>query len=207
MPMIDRSEVDQMSKFMTALNGMSAFDDSSAVAPVSEAVSRPSPIMGEGIAEMKSILERFYTATERVISEQEYDQPLREALATERTSTGARIGSWEIRLNESGKRTLYDVVNVLSGEALASDLLLYEAAYGLVRILNNGGKINSREALDLMRAERDYAGSVHDMALFKHRLIHNPDSPRVHVFEARYGDAKRRALSARDRVSDLADGR
>lgn len=206
MPSIERSEVDQMGKFMAALNGMSVPDESIAT-PMTETVSRPAPIMSEGASEMKSILERFYTVTDRVISEQNYDLPLREALATERTASGARIGSWEIRLNESGKRTLYDVVNVVSGDSLASDLLLYEAAYGLVRILNNGGKINSPDAIDLLRAEQDYAGSVHDMALFKHRLINNPESPRLHVFEARYGDAKRRALSARDRVCHLADGR
>lgn len=195
--MIDRAEVDQMAKFMAVMSPEAA--PSIPVAP------RPGD---PGIAEMKAILERFHTAADHVVTEASHDRELREALITESTGTGARIGSWEIRVHHSGNgaHKLYDVVNVLSNEPLASDLMLYEAARGLVRILNEGGRINSSDAIELLRAEQEYDTMVHDMILYKHRLTKTPDSPRVAVFEARYGDAKRRALQARDRVCRLAEG-
>jgi hypothetical protein len=194
--MIDRSEVTQMSKFMAALNG---------APPAASQNAAEGPVGDPAIAEMKTILERFHTATDRVVSEATYDRELREALVTEATENGARIGDWEIRVHPTGNRKLYDVVNIVSGSPLAVDLLLYEAARGLVRILNDGGRINSREAIELLRAEQEYDSMVHDMVLYKHRLTTSANSPRVSVFEARYGDAKRRALAARERVCRLAD--
>lgn len=197
--MIDRSEVNQMAKFMAALDNLP--ETTTNAVPTSARPGDPA------VAEMKTILERFHSATDQIITEASYDHELREALVTEVTETGARIGSWEIQVHLSGQHKLYDVVNVISGEPLAVDLLLYEAARGLVRILNEGGRINSTGAIELLRAEQEYGSRVHDMVLYKHRLTKNTASPRRTVFEARYGDAKRRAVLARERVCKLADGR
>ena len=197
--MIDRSEVDQMAKFMAALKGGS---ETTYATPSQSAAQ--TPVGDPAVAEMKTILERFHSATDQVVTEATYDRELREALVTEATEYGARIGSWEIRVHPIGNRKMYDVVNIVSGEPLAVELLLYEAARGLVRILNEGGRINSREAIELLRAEQEYDNMVHDMVLYKHRLRTNATSPRVTVFEARYGDAKRRAIAARERVCQLA---
>lgn len=191
--MIERSEVAQMAKFMQALDNPTPSEPTGAATGASD------------VAEMKAILERFYAAADHVVTEAVSDRPLREALVTEATTHGARIGAWEIRAHQSGRHTLYDVVSAASGQPLAAELLLYEAAHGLVRMLNNGGRINSPEAIELLRAEQEYGSRVHDMALFKHRLLRQPSSPRAAVFEARYLDAKRRATQARERVSQLVE--
>ena len=197
--MIDRSEVNQMAKFISALG---------AETTANPTVATTTALPGDpAVAEMKTILERFHTATDQIITEATYDHELREALVTESTDSGARIGSWEIQVHRSGQHKLYDVVNIVSGEPLAVDLLLYEAARGLVRILNEGGRINSVGAIELLRAEQEYGSRVHDMILYKHRLTKNATSPRRNVFEARYGDAKRRAILARERVCQLAETR
>jgi len=196
--MIDRSEVNQMAKFIAAMGGSGAETSSDNAKPA---------LANDSVAQMKVILERFYAAADNVVTEAPTDRVLREALVTEPTVNGARIGSWEIQVNHGGKYKQYDVINVLNGEPLAADLLLYEAAYGLVRILNEGGRINSADAIELLRAEQEYANRVQDMVLYRHRLEKSPTSPRVTVFEARYGDAKRRAALARDRVCKLADGK
>ena len=195
---MDRSEVNQMAKFMAALDS----------APEATSNAVPSTVRpgDPAVAEMKTILERFHAATDHIITEAAYDHELREALITEATDTGARIGAWEIQAHLSGQHKLYDVVSI-HGEPLAVDLLLYEAARGLVRILNEGGRINSYAAIELLRAEQDYSSRVQDMVLYKHRLTKNATSPRRSVFEARYGDAKRRAVLARERVCHLAETR
>jgi len=193
--LIDRREVEQMSKFLAAVDSPT------------EAGPAPSSGGDSGVAEMKAILERFHAAADNVLSEGSIDRELREALVTEPTNTGARIGAWEIRAHVSGSHRLYDVVNILTNQPLARDLLLYEAARGLVRILNEGGRINSGSAIELLRAEQEYGQLVQDMVLYKHRLTKQPNSPRRLVFEARYGDAKRRAVLARERVHKLSDMR
>lgn len=198
--MVERSEIDQMAKFMSALNGQAALPagDSVATAP------RPTD---SDTAQMKEILERFHAATDNILTEAPVDRELREALITEPTGTGARIGAWEIRVRETRQRKLYDVTHIVSGETLASGLSLYEAAHGLVRILNEGGRINCYTAIELLRAEQDYSGRLQDMVHYKYRLTNNPNSPRRTVLEARYGDAKRRAIAARDRVFKLSECR
>ena len=188
--MVERSEVEQMSKLMAALH-----------ANPSPAVDRniPTTTGDESVQAMKLILERFHSATDKVVADIE-DRELQEALLTESHGTGARIGNWEIHPHQSGKRRLYDVMHSTSGERVLADLMLYEAARRLVRILNGGGHLNSREAVDVLRTEQDYAGAIHDMVLFRHKLTRYPDSPRAPIFEARFDDAKRRALVARNRL-------
>lgn len=193
--MIDRRDVAQMAKFIAAL------DEPGAAETVTRGPGDP------GVAEMKVILERFHAAADNIITEAPIDRELREALITEPTTQGARIGPWEIRARTLRTHKLYDVVNILNNQPLASDLMLYEAAHGLVRMLNEGGRINSPAAIELLRAEQEYGQLVHDMVLYKHRLTKQPNSPRRPIFEARYGDAKRRALLARERVHRLAETR
>jgi len=196
--MVERSEINQMAKFMAALDTPARSSNSSTPAA-------SSPPGDPGVVEMKAILERFHAAADHVVAEAPYDRDLREALITETIDHGARIGSWEIRINERGRRKLYNVINAVNGEALAVDLMLYEAARGLVRILNEGGRINSRPVIELLRAEQEYGGLVQDMVLYRHRLTCSPTGSRTAILEARYGDARRRATQARDRVCKLAE--
>jgi hypothetical protein len=196
--MVERTEVDRMAKFMEALNNPGATTPGNTV-------SAAPGMLGESVAEMKAILGRFHAATDQVVSEASYDRPLRESLAMERTEHGARIGNWEIVVNESGKRRYYDVINLITSEKIADNLMIYEAASGLARHLNDHGTVNATSVVEMLRAEQEFSGAVNDMVLYKHRLTKTPDSPRAGIFEARYGAAKRKALSARDRVQSIAE--
>jgi hypothetical protein len=198
--MVERSEVDQMAKFMAAMNDTPSDTPGGAASPSTGKAD------DSAVAEMKLILERFHAAADQIVTEAPYDHDLREALATETTDRGVRIGAWEIQPHPAGKHKLYDVVNAVNGAPLAIDLLLYEAARGLVRMLNDGGRINSKEVIDLLRAEQEYGSLVNDMVHYKRRLTENASSARILVFEARYSDAKRRATQARERIGRLTGG-
>ncbi len=239
--MTERSEIDQMTKFLLATQNLEAPPASVPTLPGSEydtlpadllvtdaapdladlngysRVAAPSmnandiavtpmPVGSGAVSEMKDILARFHGAAGNIIAEAPMDRPLREALITEETPQGARIGHWEIVVNPVGKkRKVYDVVHAMTHQKLASELLIYEAALGLVRHLNNGGRINSSEVLDLLKSEQEYAGAIHDMRLYKHHLTKTPNSPRAAIYEDRYGQAKRKAVAARDRVEKLSE--
>src|SRR3569833_1364407 len=101
--MIDRKEVDQMAKFMAALTPTQSEKSGPTVQQGAVAES----VQQGDVAEMKAILERFHAAADSVVADAPLDRILREALATEATDQGARIGSWEIRINQSGQRCRY----------------------------------------------------------------------------------------------------
>jgi hypothetical protein len=203
--MVDRREVEQMSQFMRALNGKAVLADDAA-----DAVIKPTPLLGNdkelAKQDMQMILERFYRAADSVQKQAEQQPELRESLMTERIAGGLRIGQWEIRATDHGRRTTYDIVQVGESVCIAADIMLYEAARGLVRILNDGGRINSPVAVKLLQAENDYANALHDAVLYKHHIRSNPRSQKIAVYEARYSAATRRAVQARDRVEALAEG-
>ena len=189
--MVEQSEIAQMSKFMAALG-----DDS----PTSADTPRPTTVSDPSVTAMKTILEKFHAAAGDLITDDANDAELREALLTESIKDGVRIGIWEIHSHYSGKRRLYDVVGG-GGDVIARDLMLYEAARRLVSILNDGGHLNCREAIEVLRTEQDYASAIHDMVLFRHQMTKYPESPRAPIFEARYSEAKRRALHYRSHLS------
>lgn len=200
--MVDRNEIEQMAKFMSALNDNPTFDSS---LPVSNAVARAPTMVGDpNIAEMKLILERFHSAAGTVIKEAPLDRDLRDSLNMELTETGAKYGGWEIVVKKTGKRSLYDVINIETRAVLAADLMLYEAAIGVVRHLNEDGFINSKPLLEMLRYEQEYAAAVNDMVIFKHHMTKSPRSPRKPIYEDRYGAAKRKAIGCRDQVYRLS---
>jgi hypothetical protein len=210
---VNQTEVDQMASFMRALKAEQATSPELNDGGSAERPAR-APALAEttgSIQEMKLILERFHTAAGsavgKVNDEATYDRELREALMTERTETGSRIGAWNIEMREEGTRKFYSVVQEDGVTCIVADLLLYEAAHGLVRILNNGGVLNSKAAINLLRAEQDYAVALNDAVLYKHYLVKNPNDHRVRIFEAKYSAAQRRAITARDQVFAISEQR
>lgn len=201
---IDKHSIDQMAGFMRALNA-STDQPSSSTVRTTEAKIPDTP---SATHEMKLILERFHAAAGNaaalVTEESKYDSELREALTMEQTAHGSRIGAWEIELRKEGRRRFYNIVGQ-GGVTIASDLLLYEAAHGLVRLLNGGGRLNSPDAINLLRLEQQYASALNDAVLYKHYLTKKPHDTRLKVFEARYSVAKHRAIAARDRLVEIAN--
>lgn len=152
---------------------------------------------------MKNILSNFYKASSGVFEDAKVDRELRESLVTERTPNGARIGRWEIRVKTIEGRKFYDVGAIGDTNLVIAELTLYEAATALVRILNNGKCVNSRDAVAILTAENDYSKALQDAIRFKKRISSSPSDPRIHIFEDRYDEAKHRALGAKDRVLKL----
>jgi hypothetical protein len=209
---VSREEVHQMTNFMRALNGNDeqTFSEPAAMTKSLTETRQhmPLPVTADGTAEMKDVLTRFYAATDSAIRESASgDAELREAMMTERTTHGSRIGGWEIEMRVEGKRKFYDVIQSGGATRIAADLTLYEAAHGLVRILNEGGRINSPQAINLLRAEQDYASALNDAVLYKHYLVKHPNDRRSRIFEARYSAATHRAVNARDKVYTISERR
>lgn len=196
--MVGTQAVADMAKAMAALQGNpEMFSQPISVAPPTELYEVRN--MNNGV------LNNFYNATENVISEAPIDRPLRHALVTEKTKHGARIGSWEIVVKESDKRKTYDVIHMETDECIAGDLMLYEAACGLAKALNEGKYINHKDVVELMRHEQEYTSAVNEMILYRKHLRKNPRGPRAGLYETRFEEAKVKAVRSRDNVHKLSE--
>lgn len=155
---------------------------------------------------MKSVLEAFNAAQANATVRAAEDPELREAMVTTRTSRGARIGSWEI-LENDGKIKTYDIVAEGTELAIAKDLYLYDAAYGIAKALNEGAVINSTRVRSLLRLESDFAKNRDDASAFKARakkLREQGETRKAAVAEDRLDEAARQAKMAHEEILRLA---
>lgn len=205
---VDSKAIADMANIMAVLNGQTAVETAqddvlaeSAIPTVAKPVSMSDP----SIDAMKSILTKLQAVAEGTTGEPR-DQRLVEALRTEPTERGARIGSWEIVKNP-GETATYDVVSEDGHTVIARDLYLYEAALGLVRRLNEGMAINDKPIRDLMLLEENYVRARNDAVGYKQRAkkMHAlGESKRAEVAEDRFDRAQTEALAAHDEILRLA---
>jgi hypothetical protein len=204
---VDRKAIDDMAKIMNALNGKSIA--AAEADDLMESGQQPSPaLMGDpGIEAMKKILLAMNGAAP-VVNEsvQPRDAEVEEALITEPTPRGARIGAWEIVVNEGQVKT-YDVCSEDGEVVIARGLYLYEAALGLVRRLNEGVAINDKPIRDLMVLEENFARARNDAVSYKARsqnLHAKGETRRALVAEDRFDRAQGEATSAHEEILRLA---
>lgn len=192
------------------LNSINADFDPSLVESQAPAISR-AIVSDPSIDAMKNILLAMQSVStspvERLAEAAEADPELKAALVTERTERGARIGSWEIIVNEGKNLSTYDVVSDDGHTVIARDLYVYDAAYGIAKRLNEGVAINDKKIRDLLKLEEEYAKNRNDAAVLKHtakKLREKGDDFRAAVAEDRLDEAQRQALEAHERMLKLA---
>lgn len=210
---VDQRAISEMARLMGVLNGTdrSPRPHQHASSPIMEQIKPESRHSDPATQAMSDVLRRLHAVTETAIrtgsGERSFDPELREALVTEKTDHGARIGQWEIREKIEAARRMYDIVRVGEDLAIAGNLSLYESALGLVRVLNRGGYINSPDAVIMLQAEQEYSSALEDAIHFTRLINEKRNSPRRAVFEVRCGEAKNKAANARRRIMHLAEQR
>lgn len=200
--------INDMKSLIMAMNEGVSLDD----APVYQA---PTPSVRETISSgphvdpavnaMAKILDMFKTddpvagLQDRAIT----DPRLREAMVTEATANGVRVGSWEIQTDDINGLKSYSVSNVHTGEPIASDLTLYDAAKGLASALNEGMTINTPTVRKLLNAEGAYARARQNAAEHRQSMMVAETKQRKMVAEDRFNDALAKAKEARAMVTKL----
>lgn len=205
---VDRKAIDDMAKIMAALNGQTLTESHEAEDFSEPTAVRPTTFSDPSIEAMKKILTAFNSVPAAPVYEsvEPRDPYLEEALETEPTERGARIGAWEIVVNE-GKVKTYDVVSESGDTVIARGLYLYEAALGLVRRLNEGMAINDKPIRDLLVLEENFARARNEAVSFKQRsqsLHAKGETKRALVAEDRFDRASTEALSAHEEILRLA---
>lgn len=177
--------------------------------------STPAGVTGEDVNWMKNIMERFESGagemTQNLAEESKTNSRLNEAMQTERTDRGARIGSWEIQQNvtetESGKsKKYYDVYNTATGEPIARDLLIYEAAHALVKLLNRGETLTDQSVRDVLRLEENFSRAYYDAAQHKSRHkkhLREGRQEKADLYEARFDASRQQALDSKEKLKKV----
>lgn len=199
------SQANAMGKLMAA---MAAAENTSprpttTISKSAPVVARSAAPVTADSAAMAKIMEAFSAVADGIVADADtgHYPELTKALVTEATATGARVGSWEIEGHKvDGMGKFYDVRHVTTGEPIATDLRLYEAALGLVNALNEGETITSSRVKGIISIEEEYSRNLADAVGYASRMKvtegHTHD-----VAEARYSEAKRRALTAKKQLS------
>ena len=140
----------------------------------------------------------------RIIEDSQHMPELKRALQTEITDGGVRIGGWKI-ISEGSQKTAsrYHVVSAESGQQIAKNLYLFEAAEALVDHLNDGCMINNMKVQNILRLEMEYAKHIEDAITHKHacsRAIDRGDDDRLEVAKIRFNESKTKAVAAKHKL-------
>lgn len=163
--------------------------------------------MADVLRRLNNVVDATHT---QMMQESRTDHHLQEALITEETPHGVKIGVYQIQQHQDATRLAgtqyYSVVNKHTGETLAHELSLYEAAHGLVKLLNKGQFINSSSVRELLEAESAYTSQRID-AVRHHRsqktAQRKADPMRAQLMESRKQAALDRALQAKTQVRKI----
>jgi hypothetical protein len=200
---VNEGQKKAMAAIMAAMN--SATGDAPQSAGASSSVTAAGYDAGSDEAKkaaMGNIMKKFREATENVRETAQTDDALMEAFCTERTNTGVRISEWEIVITENDGRSgkFYHVVR--DDINLATDLRLYEAALLLTQELNRGASITSEKVREILRLEEEFAKNLEDASRYA-RVIRSSSGQKKHIAEARYSDARAKAISAKDQIKSI----
>lgn len=153
---------------------------------------------------LNNIMENFRAATENLLETGVENHDFKMDIETDTTSNGVRIGSWEIAVREeSGFGKYYDIAHTMTKEPIAADLRLYEAAHAIVRCLNEGETFTSARVKHILDLEQDYARALSDAVSFSSRMKIT-EGAQYDIAEARYGEAKRKAMTAKKSIEKLS---
>lgn len=217
---VSPQEREAMSRLLEIMNGNqpggSAQPSHSTALTESDPVvlAGPGQVTSRDVAAMADVLRLLENAVNNtsteMVSESQEDSFLKEALETTTTSDGVKIGIYKIQQqldeNRVAGRQYYNVINQVSGHVVATELSLYEAAHGLVRMLNHGLYFNSQSVRGLMEAEAAYTSHKIDAVRY-HRMMKRSqregNSSKAQLMETRKQSSMDKAMIAKSTVKKI----
>lgn len=216
---VSPQEREAMARLLEIMNGTASRTTSSSPSTVlmeNEPVTLAGPgqVSSRDVAAMADVLRKLESAVNNtsaeMVTESHEDPFLREALATTSTGDGVKIGIYKIQQqldeNRLAGRQYYNVINQVSGHVVAAELSLYEAAHGLVRMLNNGLYFNSASVRSLIEAEAAYTSHKID-ALRYHRMmrrcLREGNNSKAQLMETRKQNSMDKAMMAKSAVKKI----
>jgi hypothetical protein len=212
---VSPQERDAMHRLMQIMNGESPTPTVGSTAQHQQqpvVLAGPGQISEHDVRAMADVLRKLNSVPSQahMLNETVVDPTLTEAMQTQSMPDGVKIGVYKIisRMDESrvaGKQH-FSVVNNTTGETLAHELSLYEAAHSLVRLLNQGMFFNSEPVRSLLEAEAAYTGHKIDAVRYHRmarRLQRENQLAKADLMETRKQSSMDRAMTAKAQVKKI----
>jgi len=227
--MVSREDSDEMARLNRIMNGerpapTAASRTTSAGAPNPNDIILQEGVSGEDISNMAEIMKNFSSATgvtsfkslhdtatgiaENIVKESKNSPELRDALFTEKTDSGMRVGSWEITKHQragitSKNESIYRVNNIKTGQQIKAQFMVMESASTVVKLLNEGSSFSHPVIQQIAKYEIEYR-EMRKQALeekqFWQRAKKNDNEFKQNLYEAKFDAAKSKALLIRERL-------
>jgi len=167
------------------------------------------------MAKFLAITEGFTdTAEKSAQSLQESNDPeIREALNTNHSDDSISIGNWKIKIVERpsySKKNIktYDIINNLNNQVIVEGLYIYEAARGLVRLLNKGIPLNQTSPQHIIQLEAKYVALRDDLyrAMKKRiKLREEGHLSQSGIYKARAEDYQEKAFLTKKQIIEASN--
>lgn len=164
-----------------------------------------------GVQSFKSLHDVADEAVKTLANKADDAPILTEALNTEKTDNGVKIGAWEIvkKLRESrmgNPETYFRVRNVNTGQQIKASFMINESARAMVKLLNNGAPLNHPTIKKIANLEIDYRAAK-SRALEEKRYYKRAEAKdkqfKMDLYEAKYEAARTKALFIREQIKNI----
>lgn len=213
------SEMERLNKIMEGDLGAAKEDtplksgmENSSNSASDPTISNPGQPTSEDVKAMEGILERFNgNIAPSLVDEAKSNSQLNEALNTEPTDDGFKIGDWEIKkiVKEGITRkdeVFYKVKQSSSGNNINATLKLHESAKSLVNMLNANFKFDHPKVKEVVELDEEYQRLRQKALEEKKRWagVKNTDLEwKQDLYEAKFDSAKSRAMYIKERVKNI----
>lgn len=168
----------------------------------------PDPMMASFVNITNNFAEVAEQSVRMLVEEANNNPELAEAFDTERLDNGVRIGKWVIftKMYEMFKNheiKVFDIVHNQTKQKIVENLFVYDAAKGLVRLLNKGIPMNSKEAMNIMKLEEQYVANKQDAYRYYRRAkLANKkgDYEVAELYESRHAESTHKAKVLRTKL-------
>lgn len=212
MTAVTPEETDAMARLLSIMEGRSAPLPSSESRPGNGPVELTGPgVTRADVDAMAGVLGRLNKISNSVvdgmITESASLQDSSDAIYTERTTTGVKVGRYQILVKEDQKRLAgkqyYSIYNSLTNDVIADDISLYETALAVVRLMNSGKFANSTEVRKLFEQDDLYTSHRVDALVYKKKMLVTKDPSKRDIFESRYQASLDRCMMAKKNIKIL----
>ena len=168
----------------------------------------PGQVTGSDVNAMSQVLQKFYSASNTVVKqmvlEGQTEPHSQEILETQRTTTGVKVGKFQILIKEDQKRIAgkqyYQIYNSLTNDVIADEISLYETALSVVRHLNSGKYSNHKDVRELFDLDDSYTSHKIDAIRYKRKIKNNTDEFKQDLYESRYQASLDRCMQAKKAI-------
>lgn len=122
------------------------------------------------------------------------------------------IDRYEVRYktDESGPKPkkIFSVFDKENKHIIAEDLLIYESAYGIVKLLNRGASTGDPQVVKFIQLEESYWSKRQEAADCKrkyNKAVRLSEYEAADIIHAKYQQARERALSVKQNVKQLCE--